>query len=187
MFWTIAGLVIAAGASLATLSENEKSRVRKLLLIGLAIAGLVVGTVSAVSENKEKNEATSREQQIASDLKDAKAQLKTQDDLLSIVNATVGDLGILNRLSGKAKYYVRISADTSPARLQPYLAKVDAQFKGAQSSGLVLIRPPKPGSQNYELVFGSGLDVAAAAVFKELADSHHFPPAGQFAVIEPEP
>jgi hypothetical protein len=118
----------------------------------------------------------------------ANKRLEAQNQMLSLVNNTVGDLGMLNRLSGGNKYYVRIAADTSRERLEPYLKAINRQFKGATSSGLVVIviREPRVGSRNFELTFGSGLDVAAAEAFQRLATLHNFHP-GQVIQILPEP
>jgi hypothetical protein len=69
----------------------------------------------------------------------------------------LGDLGSLDRLTGGSKYYVRIAADSDRNRLVPYLERIERQFKGARSSGLVAIRAPRKGSRLYELVFGQNL------------------------------
>jgi hypothetical protein len=48
---------------------------------------------------------------------------------------------------------------------------------------MACIREPKPGSKNYQLIFGRDLDLSAAEVFHRLATSHHFPPPGEFAFV----
>jgi len=101
-----------------------------------------------------------------------------------VTNAFVGDLTKLSALGGARTYYVRIAADTSRERWE-YSPENRNQFAGAQSSGLVAIRDPRPPSGNFELVFGQHVSLVAAEVFQRLAMSHHFPPPGQVAQIVP--
>ena len=187
MFWTILGLGITTIVSVEGAVNSDRPRWMRLALIGLAVLGFSVAIVSAAQENTEHQLAERRAKENGEKLDAAKAELRAQSDLLTLVNVTVGDLASLNRLSGGARYFVRIATDTSRERLEAYLRAIDAKFKGASASGLVTIRPPGPHSSNYKLVFGSGLDVTAAEVFQRLANAHHFPPPSQIAEIEPEP
>lgn len=123
----------------------------------------------------------------SANLAKANKQLEDLQSTLGLVRLTVGDLAKLNELSGGTKYYVRVAADTSRARLEPYLRNLEAAFKGSHSSAMVSIREPKSGSKNYELVFGQGLEMAAAEIFHRLATSHRLPPPGDIAWMLPEP
>jgi hypothetical protein len=116
-------------------------------------------------------------------LTDQERELGDIRKVLKLVDVAVGDLAVLDRLSGGATYYVRIAADTDRERLKPYLGAIEKKFKGAGPSGMATIREPRPGSKMYELVFGQHLSVAAAEVFHRLAMSHQFPPPGHVAEI----
>jgi hypothetical protein len=187
MLWTIVGLAITTVVSIEGTVNSNRSKQLKIALQALALVGFGVAIIAASNESADKKKAQDHEQIVTEKLDAANVQLRDQSALLKLVTITVGDLGVLNRLSGGQKYYVRIAADTSKARLEGYLRDIDKKFGGAKSSGLVSIRDPRPGSALYTLIFGSGLDVAAAEVFQRLANSHHFPPDSQIAEIEPEP
>jgi hypothetical protein len=167
--------------------NGQKRRSIKGLLILLALAGFAIAVYSAIDSQAKKVMAQQQAASVSEQLRLANGSLDTQGRILNLVDLTVADLGMLNRLSGGNKYYVRIAADTVRDRLERYQRAIENQFKGARESGLVVIRDPKSGSRNFELVFGNHLDVAAAEVFQRLANSNGFPPAGQGATIQPEP
>ncbi|MBM3744973.1 MAG: hypothetical protein FJW34_04160 [Acidobacteria bacterium] len=187
MLWTLIGLGIPTVVSVeGAVSSNKSSRV-KVSLILVALFGFYIATSSAFVEQRQKREAQERARELRDKVDAANMQLEQQGQVLKLVSLTVGDLGMLNRLSGGEKYFVRIAADTSEKRLKAYLSDIERKFSGASSSGLLSVRPPTAGSRNYELVFGSQLDVAAAEVFHRLANSHRFPPDRQIAEIRREP
>ena len=187
MFWTIAGLVITTIVSLESVVNSDRKKILKVLLSLIAIGGFGIAIGSAISDNRENQLKQHDAKAVQASLDTANARLASQGKLLDLVNFTVGDLGILNRLSAGHRYYVQIAADTSADRLKPFLDRIQQQFPGAKASGLVSIRKPVPPSRNYILAFGNGLDLAAAEVFQRLADNHRFPPHDQFAVIQSEP
>ena len=186
MLMTIIGLAVPTLVSIEGALSGSKRLAAKALLIACAFGGFGLGVYSASEERGKTTLARQQAQSVSDRLDAANRRLEAQGEILSLVNSTVGDLGTLNRLSGGNKYYVRIAADTSRERLEPYLAAIERQFRGARSSGLVGIREPRPGSRNFELTFGSGLDVAAAEAFQRLATLHGFHP-GQVIPILPEP
>jgi len=57
MLWTALGLLIATVVSIEEAVTGEKPRTVKVLVTLLAVAGLVVGTASTVSENNDKKSA----------------------------------------------------------------------------------------------------------------------------------
>jgi hypothetical protein len=200
MLLTIVGLAITTATSIVGVIVGRHHNYIRIPLLVLAVSGFGVAVYASYRERaaKETARAEAREQasmlgranqqlhEQASMLKRANQQLDDLRGVLNLVNLTVGNLGSLNELSGGAKYRVRIAADTSRERLKPFLSRLEAEFKGARTSGLVDIREPSGRSKNYELVFGQGLDLAAAEVFQRLAMSHHLPPPQQVAAIEPE-
>ena len=186
MLLTIIGLAIPTLVSIEGAFSGQRRVTAKAFLILCALVGFGLAFYSASGERVKMILAQQQAQSMSDRLDAANRQLEAQNQILSLVNNTVGDLGMLNRLSGGNKYYVRIAADMSRQSLEPYLTAIERQFKGARSSGLVVIREPRPGSRNFELIFGSGLDVAAAEVFQRLATLHSFHP-GQVIQILPEP
>lgn len=187
MVLTILGITITTVISvIGVLTSNATTKLKKILVL-LTIIGLSIAVLSAKNESNSKEKAEARAKAADEKLATANKQLNNLQNVLSLVQVTVGDLSKLNELSGGNKYYIRIAADTSRERLEPYLRNLESVFKGAAASGLVSIREPRPNSRNYELVFGQGLDMAAAEVFHRLATSHRLPPPGQIAYILPEP
>jgi len=180
MVWTALGLLIATIVSIEEAVTSEKPHKIKVLVTLLAVAGMAVGTASAVAENKDKKSAERT-------VKELTEKLDAQKHLLELVNITVGDLGMLNRLSAGQKYYVRIAAGHTEEELAPYLRRIEYNFPGAEPNQLVAIRRPMPGSANFELLFGQNLDPAAAEVFSRLATTNGFTPKGQPAAILKEP
>jgi hypothetical protein len=176
MLWTSFGLLIATVVSIEEAVTSEKSHRGKVLVTLLAVAGLVVGTASAVSEDKDK---VSAERSV----NELKAELHSQKQLLELVNVTVGDLGTLNQLSDGHKYYVRIAAGKTREELADSLKRIENQFPGAKPNHLAAILNPEPGSTLYRLVFGQNLDPAAAEVFSRLAESSCFTPKCEPAAI----
>jgi len=186
MLLTLIGLAIPTVVSIEGVLSGQKRAIVKAFLSLCAIAGFGLAMYSSVAEQAKATLAQQQAQNMSDQLMSANERLEAQNQTLRLVESTVGDLGALNKLSGGNKYYVRIAADTSRQRLEPYLAAIERQFSGARSSGLVVIRDPRPGSHNYELAFGNHLDVAAAEVFQRLATLHDFHP-GQVIAILPEP
>ena len=187
MMLTIFGLAITTLISvIGVLTKKGTAKIRTLLIF-LTISGFFIAVVSSINASYSKEKAEARARAADDKLTTANKQLSALQTILSLVQVTVGDLSILNELSGGNKYYVRIAVDTTRKGLEPYLSNLESVFKGARTSGLVSIREPRPGSRNYELVFGQGLDMAAAEVFQRLATSHRLPPAGQIAYILPDP
>lgn len=185
MFWTIAGLVVTTIISIEGVINSDRRPKFKFMLALITIAGFVTATVASYLDDRDKQTQTTELHAQTTRLDRANAQLDSQRKLLDLVNFTVGDLAILNRLSGTRRYYVQIAADTSKAGLQPFLDAIQNQFPGAKDSGLVSIRArPSKKSNAYILAFGNGLDLAAAEVFERLADNLRFPPTGQYARIE---
>jgi len=186
MLLTLSGLLIATVVSLIGAITADLPKVWKVALGVLAVAGFSISALSAQSDDRERKAAVVRADDTQTRLKEAQSQLQELKSTLALVNGTVGDLGKLKELSADAKYFVRVAADTDPRRLQPFLDGIDKNFRGARDSGMVCIRKKAPDSKLYELVFGDGLDLAAAEVFHRLASSHRLPPAGEIATIEPE-
>jgi hypothetical protein len=180
MLWTALGILVATVVSIEEAVTSDKSQRVKVLVALLAVAGLVVGTASAVSENNDKISAERS-------VKELRDKLDSQGQLLQLVNVTVGDLGTLNRLSNGHKYYVRIAAGKTREELAGSLKRIENQFPGAKPNHLAAILDSRPGSNLFELVFGENLDPAAAEVFSRLATTSGFTPKGEPAVIVREP
>ena len=187
MIWTIIGLAIPTIVSIEGAASSKRPSRLKLLLVALALTGFGIANWSAVNQRIEKQRLEDRAKVLQGSVDSANRELAEQRQLLALVNATVGDLAALNRLSDGGKYFVQIAADTSKERLEAYLGRIERQFAGARKSNLIAVREPRPGSRNYLLVFGSGLDLTAAEVFQRLANNHHFPPDSEIASIQPEP
>ena len=79
MLWTALGLLVATIVSIEEALTSEKPHRIKTLVVLLAIAGLAVGTVSAISENKDKESA----QKTVKELTD---KLDSQKPLLDLIN-----------------------------------------------------------------------------------------------------
>ena len=96
----------------------------------------------------------------SSELGRVNRRLEDLSNVLSLVRVTVGELGKLNELSRGSKYYVRIATDTRRERLQPFLVRIENKFPGAIAGGMAMIKDPRRGSRNCELVFVSGARLA---------------------------
>ena len=187
MWLSIIGVALASVTAVFSTVRGDGTTQKKLTLVLLAIAGLVVGLYSAVDGDREKRKDAQTHalevQNLANQLTTANAvatQIKKaqsdQEPLLRYVTASVGDLGALNALSGGHKYFVRIAAasnDRGRADLEATKARIEAEFKGAMSSEMVAILPVGKERSSVQLVFGRNLNFAAAEVFLRLAVSHH--------------
>lgn len=176
---TILSLIITCGISVCSIIKRKKLKEHPYGLIFLIILGFLVAVFLAYLQDKEKKEAVDK-------LAMANRHLEDMTKMLEFVRLTVGDLAKLNAISGGSKYYIRIATDTNKERLHPYLKRINTIFKGAEQSGLVAIRKSRSSSRNYELVFGQGLEMAAAEVFYRLATMHKFPPPNQIPAILPD-
>lgn len=186
MFLAIGGIATATLISIIGVMTGNLRTTTRIILVVFTVAGAYLAVQSALDAEASKETAKAQAQEASANLAAANRQLEDLRAALSLIRVSVGDLGKLNELSGGTKYYVRIAADTEADRLKPFLQKLRVNFKGANASGMVCIREPRADSKNYELVFGQGLDMAAAEVFHRLATSHRLPPHGQFAYIFPE-
>ena len=193
MLMTILGLIITFVISVVGIITSGKSKRLRVTLGIFAVLGFGVAVYSAYVQDIEKKEESARKRIAEMNTKEALKKLSMANrhledmrGMLDFVWLTVGDLAKLNAIGGGAKYYIRIAADTNKERLLPYLAKINKVFRGAEQSGLVAVREPRRGSRNYELVFGQGLEMAAAEVFYRLATMHKFPPPNQIPAIVPE-
>lgn len=169
--FVILSLTIAFIISTISVLSSEKTRTVKFWLILFTFIGFVIGSISSFKEWNEKIEIKLKKE-------------KAEHELTKLKN-NVGDLSILNELTGDAKYYVRVAIDKKRDNLEPYLKAIENKFSGAKSSNMVGIIEAI-NSKNvvyYELVFGQNLDVVSAEVFHRLAMSHGFPPDGQIAQI----
>ncbi len=175
----ILGSVIGMAMAVVGACWDAKKGWGKATIILFAFVGVALTSWSA----RKQDQAQERSER---DAFEARARLADLQKHTLFISATIGDLGKLNELSGGRKYYVRIAADASRGNLLPYLKNIYSQFKGAETSRLVIITEPRPPSRNYELVFGLGLEFAAAEVFQRLAMSHRLVPPGQVAQILPE-
>lgn len=193
MLLTLLGLIITFVISVIGIVTSGKSMRLRVTLGIFTVLGFGVAAYSAYVQDFAKKEELERKRIAELNTKEAveklamaNRHLEDMRGMLSFVRSTVGDLAKLNAIGGGGKYYIRIAADTKKERLLPYLAKINAVFQGAKQSGLVSIRDPRPGSSYYELVFGQGLEMAAAEVFYRLAAMHKFPPPNQIPAIVPE-
>ncbi|OPY71952.1 MAG: hypothetical protein A4E63_01389 [Syntrophorhabdus sp. PtaU1.Bin050] len=187
MLWTVLGLLITFSISIIGVATSGKSRQVRATLCIFTVLGFGAAMYSTYAQEGAKRLAEISAQENSKKLAMANRHLEDMRGMLDFVRLTVGDLAKLNAIGGGAKYYIRISADTDKERLLPYLKRINAVFRGAEQSGLVAVREPRPGSRNYELVFGQGLEMAAAEVFYRLATMHKFPPPNQIPAIVPEP
>jgi hypothetical protein len=193
MWLTLAGITVAFVVSVITADRSEKKEMRIFMVIALFVGfGIAIGsTIQQDAARKEeargKQEAERKATEALEKLGTAKRQLEDLRVTLTLIHATVGDLGKLNEIGGGAKYYVRIAADTKQRNLLPYKQSLESLFLGARQHGLVAIRAPKKGSSNYELVFGQGLDLIAAEVFYRLATLHKYAPKDQMPELHREP
>jgi hypothetical protein len=190
---TVLGLVVAFVVSCIGILSDKPKTPMKAFLVALALTGGVVAGISSHFDSVDKAKADAKVDDANKKLAVADAQLLAQKPILDLIDATVGDLGTLNRLSAGEKYYVRISAG-SKASMEQYLTGIETNFKGARSSELVSVRPlrkdcpPDDAKVScWALVFGSNLNPAAAEVFERFADENNFPPAKQSAQMKVQP
>ncbi|MFY9820193.1 MAG: hypothetical protein WAM82_02355 [Thermoanaerobaculia bacterium] len=187
MWLSIIAIVIASlTAIVGAVTGNGTARTKRTL-VALAVVGLIAGLYAAVDSDQQKrkdaqahalevkglNDQLTKANVVTAEIKKAQAD---QDPLLRYVTASVGDLGALNALSGGRKYFVRIATASNKrglADLEATKSRLQEEFKGAVSSGMVAIIqiPKQPGSM--QLVFGRNLSFAAAEVYLRLAVSHH--------------
>jgi len=187
MLLTLLGLGITTVISVVGVVTTKEAGTRlKAILVLLTLGGFGLATWAAKDANEDTERAKAQAKDDHEKLSTANQQLEDLRSVLSLVKATVGDLAILHELSGSTRYHVTIATDTSREGLAKPLKNLQDNF-GGPNSKLISIREPKTGSKNYELVFGQGLDMAAAEIFQRLATSHHLPPPGQIAYIFPEP
>jgi hypothetical protein len=196
MWVAIAGSLITLAVSIEGTSSSERPRRTKLLLGLLALIGFAVAAYAAKTQSDDATwakgihkETQERLGQTTLLLRRANADLAAQGKEVVLTKTLVGDLTVLNNLSGGRKYYVRVATDVGPAKLEKYRLNILAQFNGSQASNHIRVRPftTRRGAKRHELIFGSGLDIAAAEVFFRLAAAHRFAPPGQIPRIQPEP
>jgi hypothetical protein len=187
--WTILGLVFTTIISLIGIVSSNIRRWQKEVLVTFTVLGCAVGILAARSAQNDatKSEQKADEARVTAETqrKNAEAQRAFLQKTLNTVNLTVGDLGALSKLSGGLQYYVQISADSNPHNLACSLKRINSEFRGAVSSGMVAIRQTKP--HEYVLVFGQHLDITAAGVYQQLAMSHRLTRPGDVAFIRAEP
>jgi len=192
---TITGLIIAAAITILDKSiEKFKTQGKWLRRTWLV---LVLGSlgISVYGAYKENTGNTSRDAAIAiltskvGGLPDNSSDFKQIENGLSLllVHAGIKDAGGLPlspaNVAASPRFFVRIAADTSKGRLQPYLTNLQHRF-GMESGAAIL--DPNPGSRLFKLVWGQHLDQVTASQRARAADALGLPPAGQPAQIERE-
>ncbi|MGD0339956.1 MAG: hypothetical protein ABSB78_14340 [Bacteroidota bacterium] len=183
MFWTIISISFTAVMTATRLLPERYKRTAVSVGIIALVCSVSAQLASAIVARQREALADEKRDKAEKITQRANEDLASLKATLALVQYTVGDLGKLNDISGGAKYYCRVAADTKKENLNVYLQRINNQFKGADASGLVGIRDPRPGSHIYELVFGQHLELAAAEVFHRLAMSHKLPPSNQVAAI----
>jgi len=184
---------VASLTALYSALTGDGSVKKKAILTALAVSSFVVGTIAA-REAATNSETTRIRQENQNKLlqekldgtrlllESAQKDLKDQSKLLDYVDKAVGQLSKLNDLAGGKSYYVRIAWGLTDAELTPYKSKLLRKFPGGKDSGLIVVRPTSP--KGSELVFGTGLTLASAEIFKRMSDPYANP-RGQ-ADIRPE-
>ena len=187
MWLSILGLFVAGITAIVSTVTGDGTREKKRSLILLAVTGLSVGLYAAVDSEQEKQKEAAKHAlerlELSGNLGAANSALveirkaqAEQDPLLRYVTVSVGDLGALNALSGGRKYYVRIAAATTArgrVDLEATKSRIESEFAGATSSGMVAIIPLSSREGSVQLVFGRRLSFAAAEVYLRIAVSHH--------------
>jgi len=180
-YLSLLGLMITFIISMGGIITSGKSYRLRLTLGIFTTLGLGVAVYFILRQNDTKSiehdnkiKAERKTDSIAVQLNKANSELKFMKDMLVFVQFTVGDLARLNEIGGDSKYYVQIAADPIKKNLLQSLSNINNTYRGAEKSGLVVIREPRHGSKKYILVFGQGLDMVAAEVFFRLAKEHNF-------------
>jgi hypothetical protein len=174
--WTLAGLFITTLIAILTISYERYPRSVKAARILLAVVGFLVGWRGAAASDTAERHLKELLHEAYQELSNAHTEIALIRQVTGLINATVGELGVLDRLAGNARYYVRIAAGkcTDPDLLRAH-GRLLRHFKGAASSGLVALRPKPNGF--CELIFGQRLSPVAAEVFQRLAMSHGMTPS----------
>lgn len=187
--FTTVGILVTFIVAIISLVNGDQERKVKKVLVVFVLMGFVIGVVSAIKDSKDTVDAKTIADAAIKDLsvvkknsESDKIRLEMMHGILEKVKGGVSELTILEQLSGKGQYYVRIAADRFPENLERYRINIENQFQGAK--GIVEIRKPNRGSSMYKLVFGHHLNVAEAEIYHRLAMSHEFPPRNHDGTIQ---
>jgi hypothetical protein len=186
MGFTILGLLVTAATAAYSALTGEGSAKKKTTLIVLALCGLLVASWAAYdADNKSKQaslqqahqNAMLQEKLLATErqLAAANSSLDAQHKLLDYVSNAVGQLSKLNDLAGGKSYYVRVASGAMAEELRRYETLLLARFPGGKDSKLIAVRPTV-SPKGYELVFGTGLTLASAEIFRRMSNPYANPP-----------
>jgi hypothetical protein len=160
--------------------------VTKRVLVALTGVGLLVSLASAIQEH---NAGVARDQAIGFLTKtvtgipySSPALRRIEADMQQLL-AHMGVKPSVVLAVSLPQFFVRIAADNSRERLQPFLNKLQNRF--GEESGAVILNP-RSGSKLFKLVWGQHLDRATAEQRLKAANGLGLPPKGQSAEIEPE-
>jgi len=183
MLLTICGLIVTTVISLLGVLSGGHGNALKAALIILTVTGFGVSIVAASGESASRKDAETKAQKLTNQLSTANTKIDELRAELKRIDTSVGDLSVLDMASDNTKYFVRIAADTSSKDLKKYMNNLAADYPGLMKKGMICVREPKAHSNEYKLVFGQGLNLAAAEVFHRLATSHQLPPKGSIAYL----
>jgi len=162
-------LVTAAGGFLAAKDSSGKLQAvpAMLAVMGLLVGGAAIAIQLKSSRQSEKDAA---DQKVAA--QKAYAQVAETRKLVGQSSTNIDDLSALNALSPNGRYHVQLSVNPTAALACAAARKIDAQFRGALSSGGVRVLNSGKGSQPFILAFGYNLTLAGAEIYQRLAIDH---------------
>lgn len=202
-------LLAALGSIVEKLAPEEKS-VTRGVLVAVALIGFGLATWGAIRQDQ----SVKKQQADTAAAEAATAQREKQlfDQLRASLNAenVEAKLGVIEQdlqqllpkppairmenpkglspvqSAGPAEqYFVQIAADTSQARLQPYVEKLRKKFN-ITDDFVGIVRIPN-SSAPYRLAFGQHLNKPDADKYAQLANSLNLSPPGQSAMVERQP
>jgi hypothetical protein len=151
-------------AGYSTVIDSTKSAMQRSILVAIAVIGLGLGILGAVSQEKQSDKAGKA-------LADLQNRVGALNEIDEEIQAKSEDLTKLNLLGG-ANYYVVIGTyPNTPLGRSDYdhvLGNIEAFFPDARKHGMIWEHPAPNG--HYEMGFGRHLSPAAAEVYLRLAD-----------------
>jgi hypothetical protein len=169
---TLVGLILAAIATIVSLTARDKSKTAQRTLVVIALLSLVGGGVTTClqyqGQQRDDKRANCAEKQL-SELRTRMASLGITDEGIS---RKMNDLTALDQL-GDSRYCVVIDTfrKNSPkdnTSFNNVLKRLNALFPDAKHNDLLWTRDT--GNDGYQLRFGRHLSLSAAQMYQSLAD-----------------
>lgn len=169
---TLAGLLLAAAATIVSLTAGDRSKVAKRALVFIALLSLAGGgttTFLQYRDQKQDQVQADRARKELTDLRTRMASLGITDEGIS---RKMTDLTALDQL-GDSRYCVvidtfRKNSPKDDASFKGVMSRMNALFPDAQRNGLLWTRDV--GHDAYQLRFGRYLSLSAAQMYQSLAD-----------------